>query len=260
MMRIAWLLKPRARLGILACALVALAAPGGVKAADKPCPVANDAFEYEPRLPKTLASLRAGRDITIVAVGGASTEGRAAGGAEASWPARMVEVLKARYPSARINLVIRASARPTTADMVARFGKDVLPENPSLVIWEAGTTDAVRGTDTEEFRSTLNGGIDLLRATPAEVVLMDMQYSPMTHSVVYFNRYLVILRGVADVTDTPLFPRHRIMYDWSEMGLLETTERNSEARRALADWLYGCIGKALADFVTRDPPAGTAHK
>jgi len=251
MLRITWPL--RALIVLAICA-------GGAAAAEKPCPVDADAYTYEPYLPKTLAALEAGGELTVVAIGGASTEGRAAGGSEASWPSRFVEALKERYPSARINLTVRASPRPKVADMVARFSKEVVPLNPSLVIWEAGTTDAVRSTDIEEFRTALQAGLDVLRATSAETVLMDMQYSRMTHSVVYFNRYLVILRGVADVTDTPLFPRHKIMYDWAEMGLLETPDRNAEARRALADWLYRCIGGAVADFVTRRPPPESAQE
>jgi acyl-CoA thioesterase I len=253
MLPIAWPLTMWVRLCAVALAVLVLFGPGGVAAADKGCPVASDVFDHEPYLIKTVAALRAGREITLVAVGGASTEGRAAGGPEASWPTRLAENLQERYPSAHINLVIRAAPRPTTADMVARLAKDVLPLKPTLVIWEAGTTDAVRGTDIEEFRTSLHAGIEALRTTPTEIILVDMQYSPMTHSVVYFNRYLVILRGVADVTDIPLFPRHRIMYDWSEMGLLATPDRNAEARRSLADWLYRCIGGAMADFVTRHP-------
>jgi hypothetical protein len=257
MLRIAWPNGAWLRIGIVTAMVCTAAA---AVAAEKGCPVASDAFDYEPYLAKTIAALESGREVSVVAIGGASTEGRAAGGGEASWPARMAEVLKERYPSARINLIVRASARPTAAAMASKFLADLAPLKPTLVIWEAGTTDAVRGTDIEEFRTSLQDGIEALRSVAGEIVLMDMQYSPMTHSVVYFNRYLVVLRGIADVSDTPLFPRHRIMYDWAEMGLLETPERNAEARRAVADWLYRCVGRAMADFITRHPPPGTPQQ
>jgi lysophospholipase L1-like esterase len=226
---------------------------------DTACPVADETFAYEPYLPKTVAALQAGdRVVTIVAVGGASTEGRAASSPEARWPARFVEALKERYPNAPINLVVKAVARETAAQMAARFARDVLPQQPTLVIWETGTADAVRQTDIEEFRAALQEGIDQLRSSPTEIVLMDMQYSRLTHSVIYFNRYLVLMRGIADVNDIPLFPRHKIMYDWAEMGVLDTTERTPEARRAFADKLYRCIGRAMADFVSRPADASGA--
>ena len=119
----------------------------------------------------------------------------------------------------------------------------------------AATVDAVRGTDIDEFRTTLQEGLALLRTAGAEVALVDMQYSRLSQAIDYFNRYVVLMRGVADVNDIPLFPRHKIMYDWAEMGLFETSVSTSEARRALADKLYRCIGSAVADFVTRRPEA-----
>lgn len=239
---------------IAAALLVGAFAAGRASAAgDAACPVDDDAFAYEPHLPATLAALQAGEAVTIVAIGGASTEGRAAGSPEATWPARFAEALKERYPDAAITLVVKAVARETTANMAARFARDVLALQPTLVIWETGTADAVRQTDIDEFRSALQSGIDQLRSTAAEIVLMDMQYSRLTHSVIHFNRYLVLMRGVADVNDIPLFPRYEIMYDWAEMGLLDTPERSAEARRAFADRLYRCVGRAVADFVTRSP-------
>ena len=233
--------------------LAGIVAEPALAAGDTACPVAEETFAYEPYLTKTAAALKAGRGVTVVVVGGASTEGRAASSPEASWPARFAEALKHRYPDATIDWVVKAVARETTAQMAARFARDVLPQQPTLVIWEAGTADAVRQTDIDEFRAALQSGIDQIRATPAEIVLLDMQYSRLTHSVIYFNRYLVLMRGIADVNDIPLFPRHKIMYDWAEMGLLDSTERTPEARRAFADKLYRCIGRAVADFVTRTP-------
>ena len=242
-------------LGGCACAALLMLLVGGspARAAENPCSIADDAFTFEPYLPKTLQALTERREITVVAIGGASTEGRAASSPEASWPAQFAATLRERFPGAKIDLVVHAASRRTASDMAARFVRDVLPLRPTLVIWESGTADAARGTDIDEFRTTLQEGLEALRPGLGEVILMDMQYSPLTQSVIYFNRYLVVMRGVADVNEVPLFPRHRIMYDWAEMGFLDTSDRSPERRRAMADKVYRCIGVAVADFVTRRP-------
>jgi acyl-CoA thioesterase I len=46
-----------------------------------------------------------------------------------------------------------------------RLDRDVLLLKPTLIIWETGATEAVRGTDIEEFRETMQAGIDKLRAS-----------------------------------------------------------------------------------------------
>jgi lysophospholipase L1-like esterase len=234
---------------VLACSIDVRTA----HAADSDCPIAEDAFNYEPRLTLTYDALRAGKDVTIVAIGGASTEGSAAGVGTAAWPERLGALLRERFPTANVTVHNLSIARQTTGEMAKRFEKEVLPFKPTLVIWETGTTDAVRGIDPAEFRADLENGVAKLRTQDADVVLMDMQYSRMTHALIQFNRYVVTMRAVADVKDVPLFPRHKIMRDWAEAGLFETTERTADGRRALADKLYRCLGAAVAEFVDRQP-------
>ena len=60
---------------------------------------------------------------------------------------------------------------------------------PLLVIWETGTTDAVRGTELDELRQTIQDGIDRLRQSGAEVAFMDMRFSRHTHAMINFDRY-----------------------------------------------------------------------
>jgi lysophospholipase L1-like esterase len=237
---------------IVAAALLSLA-PQMARAAESDCPVPDDAFEFEPTLPKTFAALEAGKGVTVVAIGGASSDGSAAGAGSAAWPERMGAALRERFSKADITIHNLSVPRKTTADMAKRFDRDVAPLKPDLVIWETGTTDAVRGLDPAEFHDDLEQGLEKLHATGSEVILMDMQYSRMTGAMINFNRYVVTMRAVADVDDIPLFPRHKIMRAWAEAGLFERTEKSADGRRALADKLYRCLGSAVAGFVARRP-------
>ncbi|MSP89224.1 MAG: hypothetical protein EXQ92_10505 [Alphaproteobacteria bacterium] len=56
--------------------------------------------------------------------------------------------LARRFPDSAIELVDKSSPRQTAVQMVERMERDVAPEKPQLVIWQTGTTDAVRATST----------------------------------------------------------------------------------------------------------------
>jgi hypothetical protein len=150
----------------------------------------------------------------------------------------------------------RAVARQTTQEMAARLDHEVIALKPLLVIWETGTTDAVRATELDEFRQTIQDGIDRLRESGAEVAFMDMQFSRHTNAVINFDRYESVLREVTDANEVPLFRRHDIMHHWAESGLFDLMTGDHAKRHLLASRLYDCIGRAVADFIIRDVHTG----
>jgi hypothetical protein len=232
-----------------AAAIALLSLPVGTLG-DQDCPVPESFFTFEPLLTKTARAIGDGREVVIVALGGASTLGRAAGGAGFAWPARLGAALTARFPSARVKVVNLAVARQTAKEAADRLARDVLPLKPKLVIWETGTMEAVRGTDVDEFRETLQAGIDALRTAGIDVVLMNMQFSRASDAMIHFGPYLAAMRQLTDASDVPLFRRYGIMRHWAESGLLDP-RGGDEKSRQLAAKLYDCIGRAMADFVTR---------
>ncbi len=163
-------------------------------------------------------------------------------------------MLAEKFPSARIKVVNLAVARQTAKRAAERLDSDVLPLKPNLLIWETGTMEAVRGIDLDAFRETVRAGIDELHAARVEVVLMNMQFSRETDTMIYFEPYLSAMRQLADANDVPLFHRHGIMRHWAESGVLDLRVKDGEKRRELAAKLYDCIGHAMADFVTRGLP------
>jgi lysophospholipase L1-like esterase len=218
---------------------------------DQECSVPESFYAFEPTLAKTDKALADGREVVIAVLGGSSTLGRAAGGADFAWPARLTATLTSRFPSAQIKTVNLAVARQMAKGAADRLARDVLPLKPTLVIWETGTVEAVQGSDIEQFREILQAGIDALRHAGVEVVLMNMQFSRASDAMIRFEPYLTAMRQVADANDVPLFRRHGIMRNWAESGLLDPSVRDGEKSRQLAAKLYDCIGRAMADFVTR---------
>jgi acyl-CoA thioesterase I len=234
-----------------------LSLPGSAPAQGQDCAVPASFYDTEPTLPKTAAALASGQPVSIVAIGGASTLGHAAGSPDLAWPARLAVALTSRFPAARVTVDNRAVARQTAQEMAARLDREVIPLKPTLVIWETGTTDAVRGTELDEFRQTIQASIDRLRASGAEIVLMDMQFSRQTHAVINFDRYESVLREVTDANEVPLFRRYDIMRHWTENGLFDLIPADHDKLQLVASRLYDCIGRAVADFMTRGAPPGT---
>jgi lysophospholipase L1-like esterase len=236
---------------ITAAGIGLLCLPATAPAQEQGCAVPASFYDTEPTLPKTAAAIASGQTVLIVTIGGASTLGQAAGGPDLAWPARLAVALTSRFPAARVTVHNRAVARQTTQEMAARLDRDVIALKPMLVIWETGTTDAVRGIEIDEFRQTIQDGIDRLRASGAEVVFMDMQFSRHTQAVINFDRYETVLREVTDANDVPLFRRHDIMHHWAESGLFDLMTGDHDKLHLLASRLYDCIGRAVADFITR---------
>jgi hypothetical protein len=81
-----------------------------------------------------------------------------------------------------------------------------------------------------------------------------MQFSRETDAMIHFEPYLVAMRQVADANEVPLFRRRGVMRFWAESGLLDLRVKEEKKRRQLAVKLYDCIGRAMADFVTRGIP------
>jgi hypothetical protein len=86
---------------------------------------------------------------------------------------------------------------------------------------------------------------------------MDMQFSRHIHAVINFDRYESVLREVTDANNVPLFRRHDIMHHWAESGEFDLMTADHTKLRLLASRLYDCIGRAVADFITRGVHAET---
>ena len=241
---------------------IVLIAAGGIELFPAPaafgqervCSLPESFYAFEPPLSKTAKALAGGREVVIVALGGASTLGVAAAGAELAWPARLAAALSEKFPSARTKVINRAVARQTAKQMVDRLDRDILSLKPTLVIWETGTMEAVRGLDVDQFRETLGTGTEQLRAARVELVLMNMQFSRASDTMIHFGPYLTAIRELADANDVPLFRRHEIMRYWAESGLLDLRTSEDDKRGRLAAKLYDCIGRTMASFVTRGLP------
>jgi len=213
------------------------------------CAAPQELYEGTTKLPKVTAALATHRPLTIVAIGGASTVGLAASGPDLTYPHRLEEFLRSRFPSVMTTVINKGAPYQTTQEMVARFPRDVLALKPDLVVWETGTMDAVRSTDRDEFSRSLQNGIDALQTNGVDLILMDMQYARDTASVIDFQSYRDSMRAVADANDVPLLRRYEMMRYWSDQGAIALDEVPRTKISLVADQVYGCLAERLADMI-----------
>jgi len=230
--------------------LLAMAATAADLPSTPDCKVPQELVQDEPRLPVLAERLHDKRPITIVAIGGASTAGTASGNAaEDAYPHRLQDVLQRRHPGVPITVLNKGVSRDTTQDMVNRFPRDAFAFSPNLVIWETGTFDAARSIDVDVFANALEAGLMELRERNLEIILIDMQYSRSTASVINFEPYLEAMEHMADVDGIYLFRRFEMMKYWSESGVFSFADIPQERRQQVARDVYECLAERLADAI-----------
>jgi lysophospholipase L1-like esterase len=133
----------------------------------------------EQLLPKTLAKLRAGQDVTIVAWGDSVTHGGGVGGQKELWyQYRFEALLKARFPKANIKVLTAAWPGGNSRGYMSApaggtydFKRDVLDPKPDLVTIEfvndAYLNEEQTQTHYTEIMGYLNGvGAEVILITP----------------------------------------------------------------------------------------------
>jgi lysophospholipase L1-like esterase len=233
---------------LILAAIVALAVVDSAAAVADTCDLPGSILWTDSYLNHVAAAIKDHHRFNITVIGSGSSTLPGPDGAESAYPARLALALKARLPDTDIAVTTHVKSRQTTAEMAAELGKIVAEEKPSLVIWQAGTVDAMRGVEPDEFRATLDDGVDTLTAGGADVILMNMQYSPRTESMLGVSAYADVMRWVAQQHGVPLFDRLSLMRFWNESGqfdLYAATKDYAMARR-----VHECIGRALASQIT----------
>ena len=222
------------------------AAPSG-----RPASVPPEIFEAAPDLPHLAAAIRRKKPVRIVVIGGGSTKGAAAGAPENAYPSRLQAALQKRFPDVPITVVNLGMPRQTARQMVQRFPAEVSEDEPALIIWEVGISDAVRGIDLDDFASALQAGIDLAKNRAIDLMLVDMQFSRRATTVIDFDRYLDTIHRVGEMNGVFVFPRFAIMRNWSDENVFDYEDVPESERARLAAQVYDCLGRALAEAIAK---------
>lgn len=206
-----------------------------------------DQFRYlTDDLPLMRQAIKRTGELRVIVVGSASSLGVSA---ESAYPARFQQGLARRMPGIRVSLEVKAKGGATAEEMVKALKTEAIPAKPALVIWQTGTVDANRSVNAETFADTLVNGIEALHKASIDVILMDMQYSPFTASMLNLELYRKIMIWVAQRRDVFLFRRYDLMHYWSENQIFDLGVTDRTEQRHIAERIHGCIGDMLAEAV-----------
>lgn len=208
----------------------------------EPCEVPGYLLVGDAKLEEVTKAIKERRELKILVVG----TGSSAGGFRA-YPVSLEEELKRRFPDVTVNVQAEVKPRVKATEMVQNLEKLLLDRKPDLVVWQTGTVDAIRGVNPDEFRETLDEGIDAIHEAGADVILMNMQYSPRTESMIQSGAYADTMRVVARDREIPLFDRLEIMRYWNDNGNFDLNTGTRD--NAMAQKVHNCIGRALASLV-----------
>lgn len=225
----------------------AVALMSGSAMAAEECAVPASLLSSDTELARVASEIKDKHRLDIAVVGTGSSTLPGPDGPSFAYPARLQQALRQLLPGDDIRVTVHIQARQTTAEMAAGMKKILADDKPALVIWQAGTFDAVSGVEPEEFTASLAAGVDAIVAAGADVDLMNMQYSPHTESLLNVSAYADVMRWVAQEHGTLLFDRLAIMRYWNDQGtfdLYAATKNSDMARR-----VHDCIGRALASQI-----------
>lgn len=222
------------------------------------CTAPPAALRLDAALPNTARAIRRGTSIVIVAIGSSSTQGVGASDAAHSYPAVLAVELRRRWPRLEVTVINKGIGGQTADQMLARFGTDVMPYHPELVIWQTGSNSTLKGTAIDRYAATLRRGLSRLEAAKIDVVLMDPQYAPKVIAKPLHQRMIAALDATADDFKVAVFHRYAVMRHWITSGQRRMEDVVSRDRLHMNDVSYGCIARLLAnalDAAARATPA-----
>jgi hypothetical protein len=210
------------------------------------CQVPEGLAHADFAMPRVAAAIAA-KHLDVAVIGSASSALVSPGGAGKSYPSRLEAALSANLPGVAVRVSTYAKPRQSAAEMQSEIAGILATQKPALVIWQTGTADAIRGVDPESFRTALEEGVAALQAGGADIVLMNMQFSPRTESMIALASYADAMRFVALQHSVNLFDRFAVMKHWNETGVFDLTAATKKLD--MAERVHDCFGRLLARLV-----------
>jgi acyl-CoA thioesterase I len=222
------------------------------------CTVAAEQVRFDLPLPRTARLLVSGEPIKIVALGSSSTFGAGASTSAASYPSRLAQELARHFPGHEITVLNRGVNGDEAADMLARLDRAVIAEKPDLVLWQAGTNSVLRDKAVLPHASLLHQGLARLKATDADIVLIDPQYAPRVLAKPNIEGMVSLIAATAKAEHVSLFHRFDLMRHWHETEHLPFETFVSADGLHMNDWSYACLAKALGMAIAEAASRPTA--
>jgi lysophospholipase L1-like esterase len=187
--------------------------------------------------------------VVIVAIGSSSTAGAGATSPTASYPSRLEVELKARFPNRPIKVLNRGVNGEDAREMLARFDKSVIEENPDLVLWQVGTNSLLLDRPLSPAGDRIREGLRRLKAAGVDVLLIDPQFAPKVLAKADIESLMKLYSIIAKQANVGVFHRFAVMRHWRETANIPFSVFLSEDELHMNDWSYACVAKLLSSAI-----------
>jgi len=211
-------------------------------------------FKYP--LPRLKAALQFQQQFRIVAIGSSSTAGVPP---VLPYPPRLEMLLRQKFPNQMINVINRGISGQEAPDELLRF-QSVFDEAPALVIWQVGTNAVYHDDDRTKVAAAVEAGLQRLADLTADVVLMDLQYTPaMVKKIKASEDMVSLISAAGEKAKVNVFKRFALMKRWVGDHIpIEELDDGVDPHLHTGEWATRCITQALYDAIMRAvAPAGT---
>ena len=133
--------------------------------------------------------------------------------------------------------------------MLRRFEKAVVATRPDLVLWQLGTNSVLRNHEASESDAAIRQGISMIRATGADLVLIDPQFAPKVIVKPEAARMVALIATTAKRAGVDLFRRFAVMKRWREVDELAFASFLSPDGLHMNDWSYACLAQGLREAI-----------
>jgi len=230
--------------------MLLVALPYAARAEAPRCNAPLDMVRFVKPLTHLSQKLTSGAPITIVAIGSSSTAGAGASSPAATYPSRLAVELKQRLPGHAITVINRGVGGEEVGDMLKRFDAAVVAAKPDLVLWQLGTNSVLRDHQLGDHAASIRVGLDKIRATGADIVLIDPQFAPKVIAKAEAAQMVDLIAATAKREDIDLFPRFQVMKRWYERNHMGFETFVAPDGLHMNDWSYACLAHALGDAIT----------
>jgi acyl-CoA thioesterase I len=215
------------------------------------CQPGSTAVVAESPLPNVAAALQQMNPIKILVVGAAPGKRVAGGG----YTALIEQLVERAIGGANAVMINRSVSGELAADAANRIKTEVALTEPTLVLWQVGTKDALAYVPVNELETTVRDTIRWLREHKVDVVLAGLQYVDQMARDDHYRAVRDMLRRLAAEENVMIIRRYEAMQFIAQASkggpnVFDEIDRTDAGYSCLAQYVaraiaLGAFGKGL---------------
>ncbi|HEX6957179.1 MAG TPA: hypothetical protein VF194_04270 [Ferrovibrio sp.] len=237
--------------GLLAGLVTGAARAADAAAAGDRCAAPESLTFVDAPLPGVAARIAAHEEVHVIVLGSSSSVTPARQGMPKSYIASLPAALEAKLPGLRLKIDNRSARRLTAEQMADGIRTGIAAAKPDLLLWQTGNVDAAQQIDINLFGAALENGLQALKASNIDVVLIAPQYRARLSALIDAAPYDDVMGQIAGGYNALVFPRYDIMRHWDENDVFDLRHADQAMQMREAEAENRCLAELLAGLIVR---------